>query len=1178
MKLNRPMLNSEVSDYDKLRFALNAAGIGTWDLNPLTQTVILDERCRELFGFAPGDVVNFDEVLRYMDAEDATMVNAEVQKALDPHTQSPYEVRYRLTGADGIKRWILSKGKAYFDSNGSVYRFAGTAQDITDLMAEKEKAVSSEAKAKLALANSNSGYFHLILATEELEYNEEYCRIMTGIPDTTLKRQDFIKHLHPADMGIRAQAYKIAAETGKLEYELRVLWKDGSVHWIRAKGTYLYDTFGKPYALSGTVHDLTTEHIRRSVVEEAQLLISTAFDTTSTGMMFTDLNGTITRVNKAFYLLLGYSHTELVGINYKDITYPEDVAGSVELLAELVSGKRSHFNIIKRYIAKSGELVWTQANVTYIPNRNGESQVLAVVRDITADMKRESDLAESEARFRGLIEQSPIATCLFVGKEMRIEVANDLMIEIWAKGKGVMGKPVAEALPELVGQPFLDILDNVYTTGETFEGKAMPANIEVDGVMKTFYYDFTYKAIRNAQGQIYAVTDMAIDVTAEVEARMALVESEARFRGLIEQAPIATCLYVGREMRIEVANDIMIGIWGKGRSIMGKPIADALPELEGQPFFKLLDDVYTTGKTFEAQAMRADMIVDGVMKPAYFDFTYKAVRDTNGEIYGVTNMATDVTEQVVAQKALEESELFARSIFQNSPIAKMVFVGQDMVIKTANSKMLDMLGRDESIEGKPFMVAVPEFKELPFMQRLLEVYTTGETYYQPEEKVTLNRYEDPYTGYYNYIYKSLRNVKGEIYGVMVTAVEITEQVVARQKVEEAEATLRGAIELAELGTWELDIANRVLYYSPRLREWFGISEDEIIGVEKGYELIREDYRDQVRNGILGAINGGVDGVYDLEYYVNADISGKERILHAQGKTFCNERGVPYKISGTVQDVTAQRKVQLALEHEVQLRTEALQQAITELNDSNALLTRSNEELAQYAYVASHDLQEPLRKISIFADMLREQQEATGTSNPLLDKISQATMRMSLLIKDLLEFSRLINSDTYVQRVDLNNVLHALATDFELVVQEKDAKVQVAALPEIEAVGLQMNQLFYNLMNNALKFTKPDVQPLIKVSSEVASEEDVAVHIVKPIAGVRYHHIVFSDNGIGFEMEQAEKIFEIFRRLHGKSAFAGSGIGLALCKRIVVNHNGALYAISSPGHGASFHIILPERQG
>lgn len=1298
-----PGEQTHIEENERLRFALNAAGIGTWELNPVSMEAKWDERCSELFGFNKSQTIPHTDAMKYLHPDDVMLVEAAIQKSLDPDNKEPYEVRFRVIAADGIRRWVLAKGKAYFNNGGVAYHVAGTVQDITDLMVERERALASEKKAELALDNSNSGYFHLILATEELEYSDGYLRVITGNIRKGRTRNDLIKNLHPDDLPIREKAFEEAKTTGKLDYAIRVIWDDGSTHWIRAKGTFINDAFGKPYILTGTVHDITAEYKKRSVIEEAQQLISTAFDSTAMCMAFTDELGSFTKVNEAFCNMVGYTADELLGLRFKDITHSDELENNSILFNELVTHKRKHFNITKRYLHKSGREIWVQANVTYVPGHDKEGHVLAVARDITTDINREHELAESEARFRALIEQAPVATCLFVGRDMVIEVANEIMLGYWGKGDSVMGMPLAKALPELVGQPFLKILDDVYTTGVSYEAKAAPVDLVVNGVLGTYYFNFTYKAMRNSYGDIYGVTDMAIDVTKEVENALALAaseamfrnvtnssptglwlsdeqggltylnktlvewtgmpynellgtgwsnavieedrargaaaymdavntrshydvlfrikkfdnsiiwcraagdpyyredgsyagyagfcmdidelvsmtgelkSSEARFRSIVEQATMGIGLMRGRDMRIEVGNDAIFELWGKTRDVAGMPIIDALPEIKGQGLIELLENVYDTGEPYYGNNVLVKLVRNGAIEDVYFDFTYTALRGADNAITGVMVLANEVTEQVQVRHKIEESELFSRSVFQHSPVAKMVFTGYDMEIRTVNTKMLDMLGRDETIIGKPFMIAVPEFIDLPLMDRLREVYNTGETYYQPEERVTLYRYGELYTGYYNYIYKALRNTKGEIYGVMVTAVEITEQVLARQKVEVAETTLRGAIELAELGTWSIDLASGILDYSPRLRQWFGITADEVITTERAFEVIREDYREQVREGIMNAIKPGTNGIYDLEYYVDPALSGKERILHAQGKTFYNEEGKPYKISGTVQDVTAQRKLQLALEHEVQQRTEQLQQAITEVNETNGRLVRSNEELAQYAYVASHDLQEPLRKIAIFADMLQAQQKEAGNENVLLDKIGQATTRMSLLIKDLLEFSRLVNSDSYVQVVDLNTVAKAITTDFELIIEEKNAIVIADTLPQIEAVGLQMNQLFYNLLNNALKFTKPDIQPVIKITSTLATAEDVALHLTKPIADVRYHHIVFSDNGIGFEMEHAERIFEIFRRLHGKSMYAGSGIGLALCRRIVTNHNGVLYAQSALGEGATFHIILPEKQ-
>ncbi len=170
-----------------------------------------------------------------------------------------------------------------------------------------------------------------------------------------------------------------------------------------------------------------------------------------------------------------------------------------------------------------------------------------------------------------------------------------------------------------------------------------------------------------------------------------------------------------------------------------------------------------------------ELRVNGVLSIYYFDFTYKPILNDSGEVYGIMDMAVDVTDRVMATKQLEESELFSRNIIYNSPVAKLVFTGENMVIKTINENMLKLIGRNESVIGKPFMEAMPELISTPIMDRLKHVLKTGETFYQPEEKIELVRFGKPYTGYYNYIYKVLHDISGKNYGVIVTATEVTNQ-------------------------------------------------------------------------------------------------------------------------------------------------------------------------------------------------------------------------------------------------------------------------------------------------------------------------------------------------------------------------------------------------------------------
>lgn len=185
--------------------------------------------------------------------------------------------------------------------------------------------------------------------------------------------------------------------------------------------------------------------------------------------------------------------------------------------------------------------------------------------------------------------------------------------------------------------------------------------------------------------------------------------------------------------------------------------------------------------------------------------------------------------------------------------------------------------------------------------------------------------------------------------------------------------------------------------------------------------------------------------------------------------------------------------------------------------------------------------------------------------------------MTLLIQDLLEFSRLLNSDALLKTMNLGEICRLVVSDFELAIAEKGAIVHIGDLPSIYAVQLHINQLFYNLLNNALKFSRVSVPPVITVDARLISLQEARAYFTNPDRLSDYYHLTFADNGIGFEQQYAEQIFEVFKRLHGREEYPGSGIGLALCRRIVANQQGHIFATSVPDVGTAFHIILPDRQ-
>lgn len=238
------------------------------------------------------------------------------------------------------------------------------------------------------------------------------------------------------------------------------------------------------------------------------------------------------------------------------------------------------------------------------------------------------------------------------------------------------------------------------------------------------------------------------------------------------------------------------------------------------------------------------------------------------------------------------------------------------------------------------------------------------------------------------------------------------------------------------------------------------------------------------------------------------------------------------------------------------------------------LEQSNRELEEYAYAASHDLQEPLRKIRTFGSILYEKQKDSldEKSRDHLEKIIHSTERMSMLIKDLLSFSELKEKNEFVP-TDLNAIFENVLRDMEVAIAQKNAVITHDPLPEINAIPVQINQLFYNLVNNALKFSKTNLPLHLDVSCKVVSSNEVKdVHGLKP--STSYYEIIFSDNGIGFSQEYAVQIFGLFKRLNDKSTYAGSGIGLSLCKKVVNNHGGVIAANGKEGVGAQFYIYLP----
>jgi signal transduction histidine kinase len=268
--------------------------------------------------------------------------------------------------------------------------------------------------------------------------------------------------------------------------------------------------------------------------------------------------------------------------------------------------------------------------------------------------------------------------------------------------------------------------------------------------------------------------------------------------------------------------------------------------------------------------------------------------------------------------------------------------------------------------------------------------------------------------------------------------------------------------------------------------------------------------------------------------------------------------------GLVLDYVQTYKNQIKHHEELQIAHENLNNKAFELNRTNTRLTQSNAELEKFAYIASHDLQEPLRKIQAFGDRLHKRVEILSDEKAIdyIDRMQNSSTRMRSLIDDLLKFSRVGSEDYVLKDIALADILSRVLDDLHISIDEKSAQINIEELPRVMGESSKLYQVFLNLLSNALKFSKAEQVPIITISSQKTSVNDIL-----------YWQIKIQDNGIGFEQEYADKIFEVFQRLHGRSQYQGTGIGLAICKKIVEKHNGKIYVESELDKGACFILLL-----
>ncbi|RZK72483.1 MAG: PAS domain S-box protein, partial [Pedobacter sp.] len=398
-----------------------------------------------------------------------------------------------------------------------------------------------------------------------------------------------------------------------------------------------------------------------------------------------------------------------------------------------------------------------------------------------------------------------------------------------------------------------------------------------------------------------------------IKATVDISDEEHQVGEMVASAPFPIGVYAGREMRIVQANDAIIEVWGKGKEVIGKTYREVLPELEAQSIYSQLEHVFDTGIPFHARNQRIDLTIQGKLTTFYFNYSFTPLHDVHGNIYGIMNMAADVTDLFLAKQQVERSEDEFRSMISQAPVAMCLLLGPSHKVALSNALMLEVWDRElDEVMDKPLFEVLPDTWEKGLAEDLTKVYQTGETYQAIERPITLNHDGEAKVFYLNFVCKAYRGRDGGILGMLAISVDVTAQVLARRELERAYEQASLAKEAGQLGTFDLDVVTGRLQWDSRCRELFGVAQDGEVEYERDFvQGLHIDDRNRITKIVEKTLYEGFGGgEYDVLFRTLGQNTPKMRWVKAKGKVYFDDKGDASRFIGTVLDVTEQQYAEL----------------------------------------------------------------------------------------------------------------------------------------------------------------------------------------------------------------------------------------------------------------------------
>lgn len=1118
------------------RESQRVAQIGSYRLDMINEHWTSSEVLDHIFGIDAtydrsirgwGDLIFDDDALimnRYFDEE-----------VLKKHL--PFDKEYRIKrSSDGAVRWVHGMGQLTFDATGNVLTMFGTIQDITVIKEAQAALLRSEERNRTILETTIDGYWRVDRTGKILEVNQSMCEMLgyskeelinmrvSDVEDVE-KQEDVEKHIQfaIAHSGDRF-------ETCHRRKDGRIIEMDVSLQFLDMSGGEVVAFF----------RDITDRKRVDNALRESEEKFKRTFMSSPDGVTITRLSdGLFVLLNRAYTQIFGYEETETIGQKSTDLNLWVDAEERTRWI-EIINQFGEVKNYDAKFRTKSGEVLDCLVSASMI-ELNAEKHIISQTRDITDRKKAERQLIESEERFRGVLSTVNLIS-LLLDLSGNIQFCNDFLLELtgWNRdeiqGKNWFDNFIPEEQREMVRNMFIssvsggDIPPHFENNIITRKGKVCV--VEWNNIM---FYD--------EKGTVTGLATIGVDVTAQRKAQKALKQSRER----LDRAELASNsgnweLHIDREiMAVSKGAMIIYGLKNE-ESEYGQIKEMPLPEYRSymdDAMKELIENEQPYDIEFKIKTANAGEIKD-IHSTAIYDKENKVV----------SGVIQDITERKKIQQALAESEVRFRELFDKAPDAIIladIQTGKIADVNEATCRML-MMSKEDIVGRYHYELQPSEHRRfaLEAFQQHLNQSQMGEKT-SPVE-LFLSRSDGKCIPVEIVAQQIVIENKPYLMG---TFRDITERKEAEKEIKESReklmALFNGMSEMAVIHEMIFDengnaVDYRLIDCNDAFTEISGLSQREVIG-KKATEVYQTE-----------------NPPY-LEEYAEVCRSGQN-----------------YEFSTWYQPMEKHFLISAVPLGENRFAT--ITADITDIQQAKEQILDKNREMENYMYVASHDLRAPLVNIQGFSQRLEKQtselmqfiQNSSGMAGEFadalyinirksLDFILNNVAKMDGLINGLLQLSRTGQLHLNPVMLDMNRFMNQVVSSFNFQLAECGASVEMNPLDACYGDETQLNQLFSNLLNNAIKYRNTDRQPQIVISC--------TTHHNKVIYSVK-------DNGVGIDEKYQNRIWDLFYRVNPNNSVKGDGLGLSLAKQIVGKHNGRIWLESIPGEGTIFFVELPAK--